>query len=76
MKFLWRAAVRRISRPIYLVAQNVQSAHAQVVNHPEVAPEDLHHLQRVDPWDEAQNMTVVDWPEPPPQPPPQPDPPP
>ncbi len=68
MKYLWRAAVRRISRPIYLVAQNLQSAQAQVAAHPEVDPADVSMMQRIDPWDDAQNMTVVAWPEPPPPP--------
>ncbi|TEU08460.1 MAG: hypothetical protein E3J25_11950 [Anaerolineales bacterium] len=68
MKFLWRATVHHIARPIYLVAQNIQSASAQVTAHPEVAPEALIHLQRIDPWDDQQNMTVVHWPEPPPPP--------
>jgi len=62
-KYLWRAAVRRIPRPIYLIAQNLQSAQAQVAAHPHVAPADVSMMQRIDPWDEAQNMTVVLWPE-------------
>lgn len=73
-KYLWRASVRRVPGPIYLVAQNMQSAAAQATNHPQVAPEDIAHLQRIDAWDESQNMTIVDWPEPPPEPDPEPEP--
>jgi len=67
-KFLWRAIVARIAKPIYLVAQNMPSAHAHASNHPEVEPEDVLHMQRVDSWDDQQNMTVVLWPQPPPPP--------
>ena len=76
MKYLWRASIRRVSRPLYLVAQNVASAQAHATNHPQVAPEDLKTLMRIDEWDDAQNMTVVIWPEPPPEPDPEPEPPP
>jgi len=68
VKYLWRAAVRHVSRPIYIVAQNMQSAHAQASAHPLIDPADVTLMQRIDPWDEAQNMTVVHWPEPPPPP--------
>lgn len=68
MKYLWRAAVRGISRPIYLIAQNMASAHAQASRNPQVDPADVTLMQRIDPWDEQQNMTVVTWPEPPPPP--------
>jgi len=67
-KYLWRATVRRIPRPIYLVAQNLQSAQAQVAAHPQVTPTDVSMIQRIDPWDDAHNMTVVHWPQPPPPP--------
>jgi len=67
-KYLWRAAVRHISRPIYLVAQNIQSAAAQASAHPEVDNLDVTLLQCIDPWDDQANMTVVHWPEPPPPP--------
>ena len=67
-KYLWRAAVRHIPRPIYLVAQNLQSAQARIAAHPHVDPADVSMMQRIDPWDDQQNMTVVHWPEPPPPP--------
>ena len=72
MKFLWRAIVAGIAKPIYLVAQNIQSAHAKLVHDPTVAPDDTQRILRIDAWDDQANMTVVVWPEPPP--PPQPDP--
>lgn len=65
-KYLWRASVQGIPKPIYLVAQNMQSAQAQVATHPLVDPTDVDLMQRIDPWDDQQNMTVVVWPEPPP----------
>lgn len=67
-KYLWRAKVAGIANPIYLIAQNMPSAYAAVSSHPQVQPEDVSMMHRVDPWDEAQNMTVVNWPEPPPDP--------
>jgi len=75
-KCLWRAAVRRIPRPIYLVAQNLQSAQAQIAAHPQVDPADITMIQRIDPWNDQQNMTVVIWPEPPAPPHEEPEPPP
>lgn len=74
MKYLWRAAVRGVSQPIYLVAQNIASAHAKATMHALVDPADVTRMQRIDAWDDHDNMTVVFWPEPPP--PPQPDEPP
>lgn len=67
-KYLWRLQVHGIARPIYLIAQNVQSASALATSHPQVDPYDLLQVRRVDNWDETQNMTVVHWPEPPPPP--------
>ncbi len=67
-KYLWRAQVARIAGPIYLVAQNMQSAQAAASNHPQVAPADVLHMQRVAQWDDQNNMTLVYWPEPPPPP--------
>jgi len=74
-KYLWRAAVRGISRPIYLVAQNIASATANCHSHPQVDPADVIMMQRIDPWDTILKMTVVHWPEPPPEPEPEPEPP-
>ena len=76
MKFLWRANVAGIAKPIYLVSQNMQSAQALVAAHPEVEPEDVLNLQRIEQWDDQANMTVVIWPQPPPEPIPDPEPPP
>lgn len=63
-KYLWRASVRGVPRPVYLVAQNVQSASAQLAAPPGVDATDLLSLLRIDAWDEAQNITTVPWPEP------------
>lgn len=68
MKFLWRATVLRLTSPIYIVAQNVQSAAAMATGHPLVDPTHLLHINRIDEWDDQANMTVVRWPEPPPPP--------
>ena len=68
MKYLWRANVAGIARPIYLVSQNMQSAAALASSHPQVEPEDVLNLQRIDEWDDQHNMTVVIWPERPPEP--------
>jgi len=70
-KYLWRASVRGVSTPIYLVAQNMQSAQAQASNNPQVDPGDVKSLLRLDLWDDTQNRTVVRWPEPAPPPPPE-----
>jgi len=75
-KYLWRVSVRRVPRPVYLVAQNIQSAAAQASAHPQVDNLDVTLLQCIDPWDDQQNMTIVPWPEPPPEPEPEPQPPP
>ncbi len=69
MKYLWRATVAGIAKPLYLVAQNMPSAGSAISSHPEVQPQDLLHLQRIAQWDDQTNMTVVIWPEPPPPPP-------
>lgn len=67
-KYLWRAIVAGIAKPIYLVAQNMPSAHAQASSHPLIQPADVLHMQRVDLWDPDQSMTDVAWPQPPPPP--------
>lgn len=74
MQFLWRANVAGIARPIYLVAQNMQSAHAAASNNPQVELHDVLNIQRVDQWDNQHDRTVVHWPEPPPPPQPEPEP--
>lgn len=65
MKFLWRAHVAGIAKPIYLVAQNMQSAHAAASNNPQVEPEDVLNIQRIDEWHDQHNRTKVMWPLPP-----------
>lgn len=67
-KYLWRATVRGVGKPIYLIAQNIQSAHAKLVHDPTVAAHDTHRLLRIAPWDDQQDMTVVAWPAPEPEP--------
>jgi len=67
-KFLWRATVLGIAKPIYIVAQNIQSAQAEAASDPQVAPEHVVHLALIDLWDPVHNRTHVSWPEPPPPP--------
>lgn len=62
-KYLWRATVRGVSKPIYLVAQNFQSAQAQLSAPPTVAAHHVQRLSRIDLWDSENNMTQVQWPE-------------
>lgn len=74
MKFLWRANVAGIAKPIYLVAQNMQSATAQASKNDQVQVQDVFNMQRIAEWNEQENRTKVIWPEPPPPPEPEPEP--
>lgn len=74
-KYLWRAQVRGVSPPIYLIAQNVPSAVAKLHEAETVSPADMRRILRIGLWDEQKQMTVVDWPEPEPEPKPEPEPP-
>jgi len=70
--FLWRISLRGVSRPVYLVAPDIQTAARDATAHPLVAASDFLSALRLDAWDHLAAITRAPWPTPAPEPQPMP----
>jgi len=61
-KYLWRATLRQVSRPLYVVARDMATAQAVVSKGARLTPQDVTCMERLCVWDDQDQMTSGWWP--------------